>query len=153
MKKKYQNAFFIFGLTVLAVMVTQLDFPKVWEGVTQAGYWFVAVIMLWVFLYMLNTGAWWVIIQSQDGAQKGQVNFWWLYKITVSGFALNYATPGGLMGGEPYRIMSLSPKIGAKRASASVILYVMTHIYSHFWFWFLSVILYVCTQTVTPLMR
>lgn len=152
MKKKYQNAFFIFGLTVLAVMVTQLDFPKVWEGVTQAGYWFVAVIMLWVFLYMLNTGAWWVIIQSQDGAQKGQVNFWWLYKITVSGFALNYATPGGLMGGEPYRIMSLSPKIGAKRASASVILYVMTHIYSHFWFWFLSVILYVCTQTVTPLM-
>lgn len=31
MKKKYQNGFFIFGIVVLIVMVTQLDFDKVWE--------------------------------------------------------------------------------------------------------------------------
>ena len=29
MKKKYQNAFFLFGLLVLAVMLTQLDFKQV----------------------------------------------------------------------------------------------------------------------------
>ena len=32
MKKKYQNGFFIFGLVVLIIMVSQLDFEEVWAG-------------------------------------------------------------------------------------------------------------------------
>lgn len=158
MKKKYQNTFFFFGITVLALMVAQLDFDETWRCLQHAGYWVVAVIALWFFLYLFNTSAWYIILRSTmrqhqnnlpaDGTAS-KIGFWWLYKITVSGFAINYATPAGLMGGEPYRILSLAPKVGAECASASVLLYAMTHIFSHFWFWLVSVAIYIITHSVT----
>jgi len=171
-RDKYQNAFFIFGLVVLAIMVTQLDFTEAWDGLRHAGYWFLAIVILWAFLYLFNTASWMLIIRSvqrvpnEDGARmtshfvtsstsssSSRISFWWLYKVSVSGFALNYATPGGLMGGEPYRIMELAPKIGTERASSSVILYVMTHIFCHFCFWGICIILFLITQPVTLFLR
>lgn len=130
-------------------MLAQLDYTQVWNGLRHAGYWTAAVMVLWAFLYIFNTASWYIIINS---AGHTGIRFWWLYKITVSGFALNYATPGGLMGGEPYRIMALSPIVGAERASSSVILFAMTHIFSHFWFWLMSVFIYVAVRPVTPVM-
>lgn len=163
MSKKYQNGFFIFGLTVLIIMLTQLDYAQVWAGLKHAGYWFFAVVALWAVLYVFNTCSWYLIIkgvcqQSADAPDQPKVNvrhpvsLAWLYKVTVSGFALNYATPGGLMGGEPYRIMALAPHIGTERATSSVILYVMTHIFSHFWFWALSILLFIFTHSVSFLL-
>lgn len=150
MNKKFQNIFFIFGMVVLCIMVYNLDFADTWQKIQHAGYWFFAVVILWAFLYIFNTAAWYTIIrsQTQDIKERKKVSFLWLYKVTVSGFALNYATPGGLMGGEPYRIMELTPKIGTERATSSVVLYAMTHIFSHFWFWLISIFLYILTQPV-----
>ena len=50
MKSRYKNAFLVFGLVVLAVMVSQLDFAEVWRGLQRAGYWFPVILVLWALL-------------------------------------------------------------------------------------------------------
>lgn len=149
MAGKLKNIFFVLGIAMLGIMVSRLDFTEAWAGLSRAGYWFVFIVVLWAFLYLFNTFSWYAIIRSQRG-DSSKVTFVWLYKITVSGFALNYATPGGLMGGEPYRMMELAPRIGPERASSSVILYVMTHVFSHFCFWLLAVVLCILIVPLTP---
>ena len=173
--KKLDNIFFCIGIVAFAIMAMQLNLQEVIDGIKRAGYWFPAVIVLWALLYIINTASWNSIIRaltrtspnpstggelvmpphtknSSPVGRSGGVGLLWLYKVTVAGFALNYATPGGLMGGEAYRISQLTPKIGIEKASSSVILYVMTHIFSHFWFWLVSAILYITCYTLDSLM-
>lgn len=147
--KKLDNIFFCIGIVAFAIMAMQLNLQEVIDGVKRAGYWFPAVVFLWALLYIINTASWNSIIKSLTNSPTPPL---WLYKVTVAGFALNYATPGGLMGGEAYRISQLTPKIGIEKASSSVILYVMTHIFSHFWFWLVSAVLYITCYTLdTPM--
>lgn len=148
--KKLDNIFFCIGIVAFAIMAMQLNLQEVIDGVKRAGYWFPAVVFLWALLYIINTASWGIIIKSLSPTST--LKKLWLYKVTVAGFALNYATPGGLMGGEAYRISQLTPKIGIEKASSSVILYVMTHIFSHFWFWLVSAILYITCYQLSQLM-
>jgi len=117
-----------------------MSYEELWSNLKSAGYYLPLILLLWMVVYMINTGSWYIILRS-----SGPVNmsYWRLYKYSVSGFALNYVTPVGLMGGEPYRIMELTPYVGVERATSSVILYVMMHIFSHFCFWMSSVLIYI----------
>ena len=141
MKPLYRNVFLAIGVVAIIIMLctSDLSYSELWDNVRRAGYWFPAVILLWVFLYLANAWAWSVIIH--DGAAP-KVPFLKIYKYTISGYALNYVTPVGLLGGEPYRIMELTPYVGAAKATSSVILYAMMHIFSHFCFWTFSILLY-----------
>ncbi len=87
----------------------------------------------------MNAWAWRIILRQGN---KPLPSFWRMFKLTVTGFALNYVTPVGLLGGEPYRIMELKPQVGTVRASSSTVLHSMMHIFSHFCFWAFSIILF-----------
>lgn len=145
---KYRNIFLAFGVVAVAIMLLTLNmsYEELWNNLKSAGYYLPLIILLWLVVYMLNTCSWYTILHS-----SGPVNipFWRLYKYSVSGFSLNYVTPVGLMGGEPYRIMELTPYVGVERATSSVILYVMMHIFSHFCFWMSSVLIYLFFYPVT----
>ena len=144
MKAKLRNIFFLIGLVAIVVMLCNFEIPyqEVFQNIRRAGYWFPAIIALWFFIYMMNTRAWSIIISSFVTERERRVPFWKLYKYTVTGFSLNYVTPVGLLGGEPYRIMEIAPRIGIEIAVSSVILHSMMHIFSHFCFWGVSILLY-----------
>ena len=153
MKNKYRNIFLIFGIVAIVIMLCTFDmeYSELWLNLKRAGIWLPAVIGLWVFIYLMNALSWYVIIR--DGKKECPISFWKVYKLTITGFALNYATPVGLMGGEPYRIMELTPYVGASKATSSVILYVMMHIFSHFCFWLFSIFLYLAFYPVDTFLK
>ena len=140
---KVRNIFFLLGVVSVVVMVVSFDMTldAITENLVRAGRWFVLACLLWLGVYSINALGWRAIIH--DGSDRERIPFWRILKFTITGFSLNTVTPVGLMGGEPYRIMELKPYIGVERATSSTLLYVMMHIFSHFWFWMLSVVLYI----------
>ena len=141
MSNKYRNIFFFVGLAAVVIMILtmKVSFVELWQQIRHAGYWLVVIIVMWLGLYCMNALTWRTIIR---GSGPCPVPFLRLLKVTISGFALNYATPVGLLGGEPYKIMEMRPYIGVQRASSSVLLFAMMHIFSHFWYWVTAVVLW-----------
>lgn len=150
MSNRLRNFFFIFGFAAILVMVVLFDitWSEVLMMLRRAGIWFPVILLLWLVIYIINAWAWTVIIRDRN---NGSVSFLLIFKLTLTGFALNYTTPFGLMGGEPYRILELSPYVGKPKAVSSVILYVMMHIFSHFCLWLFAVVLYVLMHFIAPL--
>lgn len=142
MKNRLRNIFLIVGFVAIVVMILtfKVSFVELWQDVCKAGYWLVAIIGLWGVLYAMNALAWKIIL---SGSGEVLVSFKRLYKLTITGFALNYATPVGLLGGEPYKIVEITPFVGVQRATSSVVLFAMMHIFAHFCFWITAIMTYV----------
>ena len=142
-KQRLNNLFFFLGIAAVVVMLFTFDvsFIELWDHICHAGYWLIPIIGIWVVVYWLNALAWQSMIEGNIGG-KAPISFWRIYRLTITGYALNYATPVGGLGGEPYRIMELSKDIDNQHATSSVILYAMMHFFAHFWFWFVSIFLY-----------
>ena len=121
-RKRVNNLFFFLGVATVVVMLFTFDvsFVELWDNLCRAGYWLIPILGIWIVVYGINALAWQSIINGVGA--KGQVSFWRIYRLTITGYALNYATPVGGLGGEPYRIMELSKNIEKKTATSSVIL-------------------------------
>ena len=133
-KQRLNNLFFFLGIAAIVVMLLTFDvsFVELWDHLCHAGYWLIPIVGVWIFVYALNALAWKATIEGNIGG-KMPVSFWRLYRLTITGYALNYATPVGGLGGEPYRIMELSKDI------------------DNFWFWFISIFIYLALAIVGDL--
>lgn len=145
MSKLLRTIFFWLGLLSIVWMLVHfdLDLDALLGLLKLSGLYFPLALLLWLLIYALNTCSWRQIIRTQGSTR---ISWWRLYKFTVSGFALNYVTPGGLNGGEPYRILALRPYLGTARASSSTILYALAHVGSHLIFWLVGAAYMACTS-------
>lgn len=143
MRNKIMNVFLAIGIVAIVIMLLTFDvsYDEIWNNLRRAGWWFIAVVLIWLPIYLLNACSWNVIINN--GSKHKAIPFVKVFKYTISGYALNYVTPVGVLGGEPYRIMEIKPYLGTAKATSSVILYAMMHIFSHFIFWAFSIVLYI----------
>lgn len=143
-KQRVTNLFFIIGVVTVVVMFFTFDmsFADLWHRICDAGYWLIPILGLWIIIYAMNAVSWGMITNNVK-QKHHRIGVWRTYKLTISGYALNYTTPVAGLGGEPYRIMELSKDIGNQRATSSVILYVMTHILAHFIFWLVGIAIFV----------
>lgn len=148
--KIYKILFFVIGIATLCYMVYALGLEVIWENIKKTGWWFLPVIGSWLMIYILNAIAFKSIIQ-EPAIPSSDMPFWSVLRLTITGYAINYITPFVALGGEPYRILELKPRLGIQKASSSVLLYSLMHMFSHVIFWLASIILillYVPTNTI-----
>ena len=152
-KQRLNNLFFVIGVLACVVMLLTFDvsLAELWQHLCRAGYWLIPIVGVWIFIYAINAWSWYTIIKSKIRGTDKQVSFARVYRLTITGYALNYATPVGGLGGEPYRIIELSRNVGNQHATSSVILYAMMHFFAHFWFWFSSIFIYLALAAVGDL--
>ncbi|MGL5637221.1 MAG: lysylphosphatidylglycerol synthase transmembrane domain-containing protein [Bacteroidales bacterium] len=144
----FRNLFFVIGAATILFMVYKIGFQEIYDNLQKTGWWFAAILGIWVVVYMINAVSFQLIIRDGSPESK-KISFWRTLKLVISGYAINYTTPMGLLGGEPYRVMELKPALGVKKATSAVILYAMMHFVSHLILWIMSVLLIILYVPIT----
>lgn len=138
--KIYKAAFLLIGVLTLGYMVYGIGWDSIWMNIQKTGFWFIPVIGSWLVIYILNAYAFKAIIEEPE-LPHSNLPFLSVLRLTITGYAINYITPFVGLGGEPYRIMELKPQLGINKATSSVLLYSLMHMFSHVLFWLVSILL------------
>ena len=66
MSSRFRNIFLWFGIIAVVVMLCTFDvsYQEILENLRRAGYYLQLVLFLWLFIYMINTTLWWIIVLS-----------------------------------------------------------------------------------------
>ena len=137
----WNKIFFCIGAIGVTVMIASTDFSGVdWSGTVLRlmPLWLPSLLCLWGVIYVLQAVGYGI---TMNWRSKG-IPFGQLFRVTISGFALNHVTPAGLVGGEFYRIMEMKPALGTGKAVAATLTFTVMNTFSHVMFWFTGAVLY-----------
>ena len=91
MKNKFRNLFLAFGILAVIIMLFTFDvsYDELLDNLRRAGFYLPLVLVLWLFIYLINTLSWYIILRSSGPVNS--LSFARLYKFTVSGFEIGRA--------------------------------------------------------------
>lgn len=148
MSRSLRLAFFLVGVTIVALMVWHTGPAMLWAGLQRSIWVVAALIPLWAVVYLLNAIAWRLL--TSDGTAAVPLPRALL--ITVVAFAVNYSTPLASFGGEPLKVVAATRILGRERAVGSVVAFRLLHALAHVVAWLLAMIPALFLLPHTPLL-
>lgn len=141
MKYKYRLIFFAIGLVGIGILLWKADLPNIdWSIVFRIDSLLLLTVTcaLWFFIYIIHVICYRIILKKESK----RIPFFSMLKILCSGFALNYITPAGLVGGEPYRIMELKRYCSTEKSIASTLTFSLLYVFGHILLWITTSIVF-----------
>lgn len=142
-KKYYKYIFLIIGIAGMVAIFLGSDPTNIqWESFASAefGIMFAECIGVWFVIYVLHTLTYKIILKEESK----KIDIPHLFKITMTGFALNNVTPAGLVGGEPYRIMELKKYCSTEKSASATFSFTILYAIGHLLLWDAGTIVYLC---------
>lgn len=142
MKTRYRILFFLIGIAgIVLLAVKAVPDKSDWKELftPRLPLLLLGLFLLWAVIYAIHTAVY-LLIMGKDAAAK--VGFPRMYRICISGFAINNVTPAGIVGGEPYRILELKAYMPGSKAASSAMTFNLIHMIGHMLLWITGALVY-----------
>jgi len=117
MTKSFRYVFLAIGAVLLAILIRKIGISTILTNVGELGWLFIPILCISAIWYALYTTAWMQFLHRLgDG-----IGFWELFKIKITGEAVNTLTPANFIGGDPMRIYLLKKNFSMAEGAASVV--------------------------------
>ena len=115
--RQIRTFFFVLGLVLFAYLIFKLNPAKLWAELSKIGPNIVWILIPTATSYFAYAWAWEIFLLG-TGAR---VPYWDIFKIKVSGEAINSITPLSWGGGDPARVYLLKEHVPVNAGAASVV--------------------------------
>ena len=115
--KNVQYFFLFVGGILLAYLIHRIGLNTILTNIQALGWWLVPIFCIGMGWYLFFTIAWRQFLYKLEGS----VSLWELFRIKITGEAVNTLTPVNFLGGDPVRVYLLKKNFSTAEGAASVV--------------------------------
>jgi len=115
--KNLRHLFLFVGAILLAFLIHRIGVNTIATNIRNIGWWLIPIFCIGVGWYLLFTLAWRQFLHKLSGS----ISLWKLFRIKITGEAVNTLTPVNFLGGDPVRVYLLKNNFSTGEAAASVV--------------------------------